>query len=284
MRAGGKVNRGEESCISKTTLRLLSGSFRMTTLTACIAVGCRVKQEQLQLQLCLGSSGALLRYGLISREKRNYPESQSVGSVRRIISPWKCGWAVIPSCLLSEQSAFLTLGAQCVRGTVTELKAKMSCSRQLWLGGIWKRSLLFACQFSFTFTGAYIFLQNAIFPPLLISWHEYKCKWCHVWTQLHSRILTERRLRRDPSSCNGSWPAGFLRQQRNWYLTCMSTNPDERPRYPALPRDLRGGEESGTPTYGRVRLWIHSSESNERPWRHLAESTLSCCYCLSDFA
>lgn len=206
-------------------------------------------------------------------------------SVRRIISPWKCG-AVIPSCRLSEQSTFLTLGAQCVRGTVTVLKAKMSCSSQLWLGGIWNRSLLFACQLwrSFTFTGAYIFPQNAILPPLLISWHKYKWKWCHVWTQLHSRILTERPLRRDPSSCNGSWLAGFLRRQRNWYLTYVSTNPDERPRSPALPWDLQGSEASGTPTYGMVRLWIHSSESNERPWRHLAESTLSWCYCLSDFA
>lgn len=118
-RAGGKVNRGEESCISKTTLRLLNGSFRTrtSTLTACVAVGCGAERQQLQLQLRLGSPGTLLRYGLISREKRNYPESQSVGSVRRIISPWNCGRAVFPSCRLSEQSAlFLTLrGGTCER-------------------------------------------------------------------------------------------------------------------------------------------------------------------------
>lgn len=128
-----KVNRCEESCISKTSLRLLSDSFRTLTLTAGIAVDCWVEQQQLQLQPCLGSLGALLRYGLISREKRNYPESQSVGSVRRIISPWKCGRAVLPSCWLSEQSALRTLGARRVSGTGTELAQvkKQGCPAQV---------------------------------------------------------------------------------------------------------------------------------------------------------
>lgn len=118
-------------------------TLRTSTWTAFIAVGFfGVEPEQLQLQLSLGSMGALLRYGLISREKRNYPESQSVGSVRRIISPWNCGRVVFPSCRLSEQSAFLTLGAERVTGTGAELQevnAKMSCSSQLWLGWRWEK-------------------------------------------------------------------------------------------------------------------------------------------------
>lgn len=137
-------SKGEESCINKTTPRLLNGSFRTrtSTLTACVAVGCGAERQQLQLQLQLrlGSPGTLLRYGLISREKRNYPESQSVGSVRLIISPWNCGRAVFPSCRLSEQSVlFFTLrGGTCGRdrrGARNSREERQNCPDQLSFDG-----------------------------------------------------------------------------------------------------------------------------------------------------